>query len=162
MKTEIFKRARRGATSAHRHIFKRNLLSSAVSLAIGATLLVPGLAMADPSVADLQAENERLKQELELLKQGLKSQQSGAGAKAAVNEAEAEPTEAATDKTKAAAAAKAQEEERITQNVLDSVVISARARGNCAGRAIASGSDRRQATGSRQYCYYQRASQSSA
>lgn len=124
MKTHQSQRARRGAATPPRQFFKRSILASAVSVAFGATLLVPGLAMAEPTVADLQAENQRLKQELESLKQGLKANKAETTQQNA--ESEAEPAEANASKAKTAA--KVQEEERITQNVLDSVIVSARAR----------------------------------
>jgi iron complex outermembrane recepter protein len=107
-------------------VFKRKVLQSAVSLAIGATLVVPGLSMAaDPTVADLQAENERLKKELESLKQSLNSKKTDSTA-ASNEEADSATDAAPAPKTKQAA--KAEEEERITQNVLDSLVVTARAR----------------------------------
>lgn len=120
------KSARRGAVAGPSFIFKWKVLQSAVSFAIGATLLVPGLAMAEPSIADLQAENERLKQELESLKKDLKANKTQSSTQNAAAEEEGEPIEANAGKTKSAA--KPQEEDRITQNVLDSVVVSARAR----------------------------------
>lgn len=109
-----------------RPLFKRKLLQSAVGLAVGATLLTPGLVLAEPTVADLQAENERLKQELEALKQNLKAKPEAAASTesdAAENSAEAPASSKATS-----ASVKAPEEDRITQNVLDSVVVTARAR----------------------------------
>lgn len=106
--------------------FKRKLLESAVGIAIGATLLAPGLAFAEPSVADLQAENEKLKQELEALKKSLKTPSANAGNDQSPEAAEASAQ--AAEPTKKQAESKPKEEERITQNVLDSLVVTARAK----------------------------------
>jgi iron complex outermembrane recepter protein len=120
------RRAIRAVDNKTAIVFKRKVLQSAVSLAIGATLVVPGLSMAaDPTVADLQAENERLKKELESLKQSLNSKKTDSTA--ASNE-EADSAAAAAPAPKTKQAAKAEEEERITQNVLDSLIVTARAR----------------------------------
>jgi iron complex outermembrane receptor protein len=112
------------ATNGLRPQFKRKLLASAVSIAIGASILVPDFAFAADSVADLQAENERLKQEIEALKKSLKPQTDNTqSTEQAVSESE-QATATTASSPKAAAA----EEERITQNVLDSVVVTARNR----------------------------------
>lgn len=112
------------ASRALSPIFKRKLLQSTVSLALGASLLAPGLVFAETSVADLQAENDRLKQELEALKQSLKAKPSADNAPAETSTA----TESTEPSKKTNTADKPQEEERVTQNVLDSVVVTARAR----------------------------------
>lgn len=120
------RRAIRAVDNKTAIVFKRKVLQSAVSLAIGAALVVPGLSMAaDPTVADLQAENERLKKELESLKQSLNSKKTDSTA-ASNEEADSATDAAPAPKTKQAA--KAEEEERITQNVLDSLIVTARAR----------------------------------
>lgn len=105
--------------------FKRKLLVSAVSIAVGASVLAPQFAFAEASVADLQAENERLKQEIELLKKSIKPQASNAQSSPEQTASESEEAKTTASTPKAAAAV---EEERITQNVLDSVVVTARAR----------------------------------
>ena len=127
MKKDPQRRVRTTTAPAQGQYFKRKLLASTVSLAIGATLLVPGLVLAaEPNVADLQAENARLKQEIEALKQHQQGNQAGSTATSTEVDADTQADAAATRKP--AQNAKAQEEERITQNVLDSVVVTARAR----------------------------------
>ncbi len=123
--TDALAAEQNSTAAALRPQFKRKLLASAVSIAIGASILVPNFAFAEANVADLQAENERLKQEIEALKKGLKPQAEN-------TQAAPEQTTAESEEAPATAAsankAKEAEEEKVTQNVLDSVVVTARNR----------------------------------
>ncbi len=96
--------------------FKRRLIVSAVSIALGAGVLasVPAFAAENPSLSDLQAENARLKQELEALKSGLQNKP------VAATSAEA-PADAVQPEKKAAVAIK-------ESDTLDAVVVTSRNR----------------------------------
>lgn len=119
-------RGRAGATHQIRPRFNRKILQSALGIAIGTTLLGPELAFADSTTTELQAENERLKQELESIKKLLKAQAEHAP-NAVEPPAPASESQAATAPSQQQAV-KTKEEPESGANVLDSMVVTARAR----------------------------------
>ncbi|WP_047537132.1 TonB-dependent receptor [Methylotenera versatilis] len=106
------------ATNGLRPQFKRKLLASAVSFAIGASILAPNLAFAETSIADLQAENARLKQELEEIKKGLQSK--------------AEQPAAETEEVAEEAPPESKKAEFAASDTLDAVIVTSRNRAELA------------------------------
>jgi iron complex outermembrane receptor protein len=101
--------------------FRRRLIVSAVSIALGAGVLIstPGYAAESASLSDLQAENARLKQELEELKKGLQTKAEPAGGTAAETAEVAQP-----EKKKVA--------EYKPSDTLDAIVVTSRNRAELA------------------------------